>query len=206
MPNVAIVNGNSQYHNMFISNGWNVVDNLADADLVQFTGGEDVSPHLYGAEPHPTTFSNGRRDSQERALFERILSMGKPMVGICRGGQFLNVMSGGAMWQDVDGHAIGGVHMATDVCTGMTVAVSSTHHQMMKPSKAGKVLTTAAECSRRENVYPIEGTFQDDVEVVYYKDTNCLCFQPHPEFDGVEECTGYYFELIGRMLGLSAAQ
>jgi len=40
-----------------------------------------------------------------------------------------------------------------------------------------------------------------DVEVVMYADTKSLCFQPHPELERCpEECTDYYFELLGELL------
>lgn len=61
-----------------------LVDTLSEADIVLFTGGEDVDPSFYGEKTHPTTYSNIIRDTQEKKVFERI----KPtqlVVGICRG-------------------------------------------------------------------------------------------------------------------------
>lgn len=61
-----------------------LVENLEDADIVMFTGGEDVTPSLYGASQHPTTYSNLSRDLEEKAIFEKV----KPTqlcIGICRG-------------------------------------------------------------------------------------------------------------------------
>lgn len=205
MPKVAIVNPNSQYVHMFKQRGWEVVDRLSDADLVQFTGGEDVTPSYYNTVQHPTTHCNPTRDAFEKVIFEKCLAAGIPMVGICRGGQFLNVMSGGGMHQDVDNHAIGGTHLAFDE-TGRVVNVSSTHHQMMWPSDDATIVAFASEASYRENVYAIEGTFDDDVEVVYYKNTNCLCFQPHPEYPGFDDCQDYYFELIDRYFNMRTAK
>ena len=40
-----------------------------------------------------------------------------------------------------------------------------------------------------------------DVEVVFYPGKNVLCFQPHPEIFGGEDCRDYYFELLTRHLG-----
>lgn len=202
MSNVLIVDGNSQYSNMYEGRGWTVVDKIADADLVQFTGGADVSPSYYGAEPHHTTYSDPQRDAFEKAIFERCVELELPMVGICRGGQFLNVMSGGSMWQDVDNHGIHGTHMLFDLVTGAVVDVSSTHHQMMRPSGSGQVIAVASESSRRENIYSIEGTFSDDVEVVLYRNTKSLCFQPHPEYPGFKACQEYFFELLKRTFNL----
>lgn len=61
-----------------------LVDNIEDADIVIFTGGEDVSPSLYNAQQHSTTCSNIQRDLEEKAIFEKV----KPnqlCIGICRG-------------------------------------------------------------------------------------------------------------------------
>lgn len=61
-----------------------LTDNLEEADIVIFTGGEDVDPSLYGCEAHPTTYSNLKRDLYEKEIFEQV----KPnqlCIGICRG-------------------------------------------------------------------------------------------------------------------------
>ena len=61
-----------------------LVDNIEDADIVMFTGGEDVDPSVYGCKKHPTTYSNISRDKEEIAQFKQI----KPhqlVVGVCRG-------------------------------------------------------------------------------------------------------------------------
>ncbi len=203
---VAIVGsrGTCSYAKMFLKMGWEIVHVLAEADLVQFTGGEDVSPELYGAKKHPTTYNNPVRDEFEKLIFEQCIKLQVPMAGICRGGQFLNVMSGGAMWQDVDGHAIYGTHSAIDQDTGQVVEVTSTHHQMMRPSDGAKILALASESTFRENVFCLHAYFEDDVEACYYPNTNALCFQPHAEFAGADSTREYYFELIHRCLGLSA--
>ena len=104
MSRVLIVSGSLAYRQMFINYGFTVVEDIQFADLVCFTGGEDVSPHLYGQPVHPLTFSSVRRDEKEKAIFDACCERNLPMVGICRGGQFLNVMSGGKMYQHVTNH------------------------------------------------------------------------------------------------------
>ena len=208
MKNCAIVNGSQAYRQLFVSLGYNVVDyiineQLEPVDLVVFTGGEDVSPGLYGAEHHPTTGNNVFRDQQEAQIFEKALLHNIPMVGICRGAQFLNVMSGGEMYQDVGGHV--GSHEITDLITGEVVLVSSTHHQMMKPSPKGLLVASSHIGAYREwwdgQVFAREKSEQD-FEVVFYPHTKALCFQPHPEFTSVEY-TGmqrYFQDLLKRYL------
>lgn len=200
---VYIVSPSHDYVSMFESLGWEVVQDIKDCDVVQFTGGADVSPELYGHSKHPSTYSDCIRDKYESDGYLIAKGLGKPCLGICRGGQFLNVMNGGTMWQDVDGHAIGEMHWASHVPTGDKVLVTSTHHQMMNPHKDGEVLAIAHESSFRVAGVNDVNTSSDfeDVEVVWYPKTKDLCFQPHPEFMGADDCRRYYFELIDNLIG-----
>lgn len=202
MKKVFIVGGNASYRNMFLNRGWDVTTEVNEADVVQFTGGHDVSPHLYGEELHPTTYPFPTRDEEEQKLFNHVLYAGKPMLGICRGAQFLNVMCGGKMYQHVNGHATGQSHIMVDSHTGKMYTTTSTHHQMMRPGPDATLIAVASESTRYESVQDggiIKHTPErgEDVEVVYYRDQNCLCFQGHPEFlDKDDPCQEYYFELI----------
>ena len=206
---VFIVETSRQYDAMFLNAGWELTSDITQADLVQFTGGEDVSPFLYGQPVHPTTGSSPRRDLVESGYYAWAKRRNIPMAGICRGGQFLNVMNGGAMYQDVDSHAIHGTHEVHDIITDKMHAVTSTHHQMMKPGIAGKLIAYGDKAS---NVIDYNGEEfinrgeMNSVEVVYYAPTKSLCFQPHPEFHGADTTRNYYFELIERYLGLKGVE
>jgi gamma-glutamyl-gamma-aminobutyrate hydrolase PuuD len=206
MNKVFIVGCGTGYEAMFVKQGWQVVDDIHDADLIQFIGGEDVTPSYYGEQTHPATHSNKHRDATEALVYDYCRKYGKPMVGICRGGQFLHVMNGGSMWQDVKGHAIYGTHDATDLDTGIVLPVTSTHHQMMRESEHGVTLLvgTHHSCGYKEHMNmdtPARVECNVDVEAVYYPETDCLCFQPHPEFiDGTEQCRAYYFNRIAELL------
>lgn len=199
---VYIIGGGNQYHTMFVNMGWSVVNNIEDAAFLQFTGGSDVDPDLYGQDPHPRTFFDRSRDDQEQAIFDKYVGE-KNMLGICRGGQFLNVINGGKLWQDVSGHAIGGTHPALDLMTGRRISVTSTHHQMMRPEMTlGELICVASQSDRREDDTTVQdGHRGDDCEAVWYDNTSSLCFQPHPEFGGANECREYYFDLIERFFG-----
>src|SRR5690606_31443963 len=112
--NVYIVGPYPEYGRMFISQSsdYKLVDTVEDADLVVFCGGEDVSPRYYGQHPHSTTHSNEKREEKEYKLYRQAKELGIPCVVICRGKQFLHVMNGVSLYQDVDGHAIAGTHSA----------------------------------------------------------------------------------------------
>jgi putative glutamine amidotransferase len=67
-----------------------------------FTGGQDVSPSLYGTEDATGTIvSSPERDKEETLLLQKALEADKPILGICRGLQFINVFLGGTLWQDL---------------------------------------------------------------------------------------------------------
>lgn len=207
MPKVCIINGGGQYAMMFESKGWEVVHSIEEANLVQFCGGADVNPAYYGELKHPHTHSNEFQDAEELEVFELCKKLGKPMAGICRGGQFLHVMNGGNMWQHVTGHAICGTHDALDVETGNILPVTSTHHQMMREDDTGTLVLVGHEVDSPLKQHMIAGgeveamTCKVDVEAVYHKDTKSFSFQPHPEFQE-GQCREYYFLKLKKFFGL----
>lgn len=183
---VFVVGGATNYANFLRAS---LVDRIEDADVVLFTGGEDVDPSLYGCEKDPHTHSNKRRDLEEKKIFESV----KPTqlcLGICRGSQFLCVMNGGILVQHCTGHAIGYTHEITD---GNTLyQITSTHHQMQYPynlnDKDYNVLFTSS--ANRSEMYLGEGINIDRILkkgepeiVLYHKEglPKCLAVQGHPE-------------------------
>ena len=74
-------------------------------DLLQgilLTGGHDVDPLLYGEEPIPQCGKPCReRDAMEAELLRQALERDMPVLGICRGIQFLNVHLKGTLYQDL---------------------------------------------------------------------------------------------------------
>jgi len=129
--------------------------------------------------------------------------VGIKSLTITKLGQFLNVMSGGRMYQHVEGHTRS--HFLTDARTGREVFVSSTHHQMFMPSPEALLVAFSTIGGSRE-WYDGEVFKRDisntDYEVLFYERTKCLCFQPHPEFYGpeYEDMTSYFGELLKEFL------
>ncbi|WP_303754658.1 gamma-glutamyl-gamma-aminobutyrate hydrolase family protein [Enterococcus sp. S86.2] len=71
-------------------------------DKLLLAGGQDVSPESYGALPHQKLgATNHRRDLFEMALVKEAVKAGKPVIGVCRGMQLLNVAFGGTLLQDL---------------------------------------------------------------------------------------------------------
>jgi putative glutamine amidotransferase len=81
---------------------------VARIDGLVVSGGADVEPARYGAEPHPRTIGWRRdRDAWESALLRAADAAGLPTLGVCRGMQLMAVAAGGALEQhtpDLVGH------------------------------------------------------------------------------------------------------
>lgn len=79
------------------------IEPLAAAfDGFLFTGGPDVNPQIYGERPEEYCGKpSNERDLLEGWLFKQVLSMDKPMLGICRGLQLFNALLGGTLYQDI---------------------------------------------------------------------------------------------------------
>lgn len=76
---------------------------VGECDGFLFTGGHDIDPILYGEQPRPYCGNcHAVRDRMETLLFQRVLEADKPVLGICRGLQFLNVALGGNLYQDLE--------------------------------------------------------------------------------------------------------
>lgn len=66
------------------------------------TGGHDVSPEFYGAARIPACGATcPARDRMEAGVLRRAMEKDKPVLGICRGIQFINAALGGTLWQDL---------------------------------------------------------------------------------------------------------
>lgn len=79
------------------------IEQLAETlDGFLFTGGPDVHPLLFGEETHPKCGNvSPERDSMEMALITSAMQLQKPVLGVCRGIQLLNIALGGDIYQDL---------------------------------------------------------------------------------------------------------
>lgn len=74
---------------------------LDGLDGLLIGGGDDVSADLYGGEVRPNVRLDPARDALELAALNRFWDSGRPILGICRGSQMMNVFRGGALHRDV---------------------------------------------------------------------------------------------------------
>jgi putative glutamine amidotransferase len=82
--------------------GAGINDLVEDLDGLVLQGGADVCPRSYGEDPiDPAWEGDERRDRYEIELIHRFREAGKPVLGVCRGAQIINVAFGGTLFQDI---------------------------------------------------------------------------------------------------------
>ena len=143
-------------------------------DGLLLAGGGDIEPALYG-QPHAYQHLSidPLRDTEELALVRAFCAAGKPILGICRGLQVINVFFGGTLQQDITGHD-GIPHSVTSVAgtqtahlTGGFFKANSYHHQAV--AQLGHDL--------RASAFAGDGT----VEALEHQSLPILGVQWHPE-------------------------
>jgi len=79
-----------------------LADYARDLDGLVLQGGSDVSPKSYGESPiKPEWDGDYIRDQYEIELFRAFCALNKPVLGVCRGAQLMNVALGGTLIQDI---------------------------------------------------------------------------------------------------------
>ena len=154
-------------------------------------GGADISPRIYGEEPlKPEWEGDSVRDAYEIELVHEFMEAGKPILGICRGMQLLNVALGGSLYQDLptqrpdaarhesghydrNSHPVrfvqGGV-MADWFAQSNTGKVVSIHHQAV--NRLGRGMRVEAVSAEDEVI-----------EAISWEGNSFVCgVQWHPEF------------------------
>jgi putative glutamine amidotransferase len=78
-----------------------LADYTAELDGLVLQGGSDIAPQSYGEEPmRPEWAGDPPRDRYELELLARFMEADKPVLGVCRGHQLINVAFGGSLYQD----------------------------------------------------------------------------------------------------------
>ena len=160
------------------------------ADVLLFTGGEDISSSLYGESNHASRGENPTRDTWELAWYRWAVVNKVPMIGICRGMQLFTALTGGKLIQHVLGH-----YNDHDAITyaGELIQVNSIHHQMCVPKEGtyellayahslSSVYTTTPTIKKDfENRFNLEGIGTKEPEALWFPHIQALGVQFHPE-------------------------
>lgn len=70
-------------------------------DGLLISGGTDVHPHEFGGRPKKNYSYDKARDALEKTMFKRAEDAARPILGICRGAQLMNVVRGGTLVMDI---------------------------------------------------------------------------------------------------------
>ncbi len=156
-------------------------------DGIVLTGGADIQPHRYGAEPDGHGEYEEVRDEFEFSLLGAAVARNIPVLGICRGIQLLNVYAGGTLRQHVPSHARYDlaphvrVHriavrpgtLLSEIYGQEHIEVNSLHHQAIDTVGPSMVISARAE----------DGT----IEAIELDDHSAIGVQWHPEMHNQHE-------------------
>lgn len=182
-------------------------DYIAGVDGLLLSGGQGVTPILYGEEPLAEVAETDiYRDQFEIALIKAAQKAGKPVLGICRGMQVINVALGGNLYQDIYKQAgatekhnqyptsweIPTHHVTTSEKSwlheilGGRFAVNSFHHQgIHEPGKGLKVVAKSDD-------QIVEGIESSDCQIIGVEFHPEMMREVHPEFQKIFD---YFAEL-----------
>lgn len=172
---------------------------LSLIDGIMFTGGNDISPILYGENPIKEVVSVSKeRDSFEFSLYNKAYKRNIPMFGICRGAQLINTAAGGTLYQDINaqkensishsqsenpsGNLYHSVKISKDsklysIMGSEELCVNSFHHQSVKEAAPGFNITAL---SPDGIVEAIESTGKNFILGVQWHPERLV--DNHPEF------------------------
>lgn len=152
----------------------------ADCAALILPGGGDIDPELYGQSNCGSMGIDRNLDLLQIQALEYFLHAGKPILGICRGMQLLNVYFGGTLIQDLpnaqnhkasEGDALHSAHITEDCILsylyGYIFPVNSSHHQAV--DRLGSDLKIIQ--------YAADGV----AEAIQHKNKPILGVQWHPE-------------------------
>ena len=132
-------------------------------DALLLPGGGDLEPWRYGQKNLGSRSMDAGRDQQEWDLLDLFVWQRKPILGICRGLQVINVYFGGSLIQDLEGHsAVNGAdryHTAQttdpkmEKLFGFKAVVNSAHHQAVDRLGRGLIAFQRAPDGIVEGLY-----------------------------------------------------
>lgn len=147
------------------------------ADLVVILGGEDVDPVFFGAgdeRAQPEAYET-LADARQMAVVRDAAEAGRPVLGVCRGHQLINVVFGGTLHQEIGEHRRAdhdpyvrtSISTTADLIQDASAGVYCTHHQAVDQLGDGLEVIARAE----------DGT----IEAIAHRELPIVGVQWHPE-------------------------
>lgn len=159
-------------------------------------GGTDVSPRAYGEEPLQDSWAGDSvRDAYEIELLNEFMELGKPVLGICRGMQLINVALGGSLFQDIPSqYSQPVIHQGADYdknVHAITFVEGSQFYRWFGNFNGGNVVSIHHQgINRLGRDLVVEAVAEDGmIEAVSWKGSSFVCgVQWHPEFHTQSGC------------------
>lgn len=184
------------------------MEEVSSCDALLLPGGGDITPAFFGEKNHGSRNIDTELDIRQLLAFDLAVKDRRPVLGICKGMQIINVGLGGKIIQDLkpsasERHSYENgdkYHMSVTVCGswlnslyGQNACVNSAHHQAL--GSLGSGLEIAQSC-------PLDGC----IEGIAHKTLPVIGVQWHPEridcarsgTDG-KKVLAYFVSLISEM-------
>ena len=153
----------------------------ADYDGLILCGGHDIDPKYYHQEIDGSVHIDAQRDVIEFALLKAFVDAGKPVLGICRGHQLINIYFGGSLYQDIPEKDLHTCKQDCDSVHGVTVKENSVLHRLYGP--AFTVNSSHHQVIDRLGNDLLATAYWNDqyIEAIEHKSLPILGVQWHPE-------------------------
>ena len=152
-----------------------------DYDGLLLSGGNDMDPKYYGQEINGSVEIKPERDAAEYALLKAFVEAGKPVLGICRGHQLINVFFGGTLHQDIPEKKL---HRCTEPPYGahnITAVKGSVLHKLYGDEFVVNSIHHQAVDRLGENLIPTAYWNSTYVEAFEHRNLPVYGVQFHPE-------------------------
>lgn len=166
------------------------VMDLCDGFLI--TGGSDIEPHHFNEENHGESKNcDSHLDQLDKDVTLYAVRTKKPLLGICRGHQAINVFMGGSLYQDIGNSHEEVNHQVVTIKNRLLdwpyeITTNSYHHQALKAIAPGFIVIARSK--------------EDDVvEAMIHEELPIMSFQWHPEITPDNEISVLIFDTFKKM-------
>ncbi|MBQ3418948.1 MAG: gamma-glutamyl-gamma-aminobutyrate hydrolase family protein [Erysipelotrichaceae bacterium] len=168
---------------VFVSNTENIDEVVKECNGLYVPGGVDVCPKHYHEEVSGTLKHYDFLDEIDFAYIKAFYKANKPILGVCRGQQVINVCFGGTLYQDISNHVdvwhdvkVEDISFIKDIYKKDVINVNSYHHQAVKKIADGfkvvaKSLDGTIEAMQYKNIYTVQWhpeKYDADVFINYF--------------------------------------